>query len=186
MQAKVEKNISSIGYVPQNTNVNINFPIKVIEVVMMGHVGHKRPLVGYKKEEIACAMGALEQVGMQKFANEKIGTLSGGQRQRVMIARALCAHPKILLLDEPTASIDVDGQKQIYDLLKLLNKSITIVVVSHDISVILSYASKVAHINKKLTFHDISDKQNSIPNAGSHFCEVEMLQLLGSKKSCGC
>jgi zinc transport system ATP-binding protein len=187
---RVEKNISSIGYVPQNTNVNVNFPIKVIEVVMMGHVGHKRPLIGYKKEEIACALGALEQVGMQDFANVKIGILSGGQRQRVMIARALCAHPKILLLDEPTASIDVDGQKQIYDLLKLLNKTITIVVVSHDISVILGYASKVAHINKKLTFHDISDKQNSLPNNNSHFCEVEMLQLLGTnfdtKKSCGC
>ncbi|WP_298749822.1 ABC transporter ATP-binding protein [uncultured Arcobacter sp.] len=184
--SKVEKNISAIGYVPQNTNVNINFPIKVIEVVMMGHVGHKRPLIGYKKEEIACAMGALEQVGMQDFANVKIGTLSGGQRQRVMIARALCAHPKILLLDEPTASIDVDGQKQIYDLLKLLNKSITIVVVSHDISVILGYATKVAHINKKLTFHDISHKQENIPNDDMHFCEVEMLQLLGTKKSCGC
>ena len=184
--SKVEKNISKIGYVPQNTNVNINFPIKVIEVVMMGHVGHKRPLIGYKKEEISCAMGALEQVGMQDFADVKIGTLSGGQRQRVMIARALCAHPKILLLDEPTASIDVDGQKQIYDLLKFLNKTITIVVVSHDISVILGYASKVAHINKKLTFHDISDKQNSIPNADNHFCEVEMLQLFGTKKSCEC
>jgi zinc transport system ATP-binding protein len=156
----------------------------------MGHVGHKRPLIGYKKEEIACALGALEQVGMQDFANVKIGTLSGGQRQRVMIARALCAHPKILLLDEPTASIDVDGQKQIYDLLKLLNKTITVVVVSHDISVILGYASKVAHINKKLTFHDISDKQTSLPNTNSHFCEVEMLQLLGTnfniKKSCEC
>lgn len=188
---KVSKNISSIGYVPQNTNVNINFPIKVIEVVMMGHVGHKRPLIGYKKEEIACAMGALAQVGMDSFANNKIGQLSGGQRQRVMIARALCSHPKILLLDEPTASIDVDGQKQIYDLLKVLNKTITIIVVSHDISVILGYASKVAHINKKLTFYDISNKQNSIPNSDAHFCEVEMLQLLGNKidnnhKSCQC
>ena len=188
---KVSRNLSSIGYVPQNTNVNVNFPIKVIEVVMMGHVGHKRPLIGYKKEEIACAMGALEQVGMAKFANEKIGSLSGGQRQRVMIARALCAHPKILLLDEPTASIDVDGQKQIYDLLKLLNKTITIIVVSHDISVILGYASKVAHINKKLTFHDISDKKSNIPTNDTHFCEVEMLQLLGTKiehnhTSCKC
>ena len=187
---KVQKNISSIGYVPQNTNVNIDFPIKVIEVVMMGHVGHKRPLIGYKKEELACAIGALEQVGMQNFANHKIGQLSGGQRQRVMIARALCAHPKILLLDEPTASIDVDGQKQIYDLLKLLNKTITIVVVSHDISVILGYASKVAHINKKLTFHDISNKNENITTSESHFCEVEMLELLGNKieikKSCKC
>lgn len=77
-------------------------------------------------------------------------------------------------------------KKQIYDLLKLLNKSITIVVVSHDISVILGYASKVAHINKKLTFHDISNRRNDIPNADNHFCEVEMLQLFGTQKSCGC
>lgn len=181
-----KKNLSSIGYVPQNTNVNVNFPIKVIEVVMMGHVGHKRPLIGYKAEEMACAMGALVQVGMAKFANEKIGNLSGGQRQRVMIARALCAHPKILLLDEPTANIDVDGQKQVYDLLKLLNKTITIIVVSHDISIILEYANKVAHINKKLTFHDISVEKKNFQSSNGHFCEVEMLQLLGNKKSCGC
>lgn len=183
---KVAKNISSIGYVPQNTNVNIDFPIKVIEVVMMGHVGHKRPLIGYKKEEIACAIGALAQVGMEKFSNEKIGLLSGGQRQRVMIARALCAHPKILFLDEPTANIDLDGQKQIYDLLKELNKSITIVVVSHDISVILGYANKVAHINKRLTFHDITHNEKLNKGNEQHFCEVEMLELMGAKKSCGC
>ncbi len=180
------KNLSSIGYVPQNTNINTDFPIKVIEVVMMGHVGDKRPLIGYKKEEIACAMGALAQVGMDKFADKKIGSLSGGQRQRVMIARALCAHPKILILDEPTASIDVSGQKQIYDLLKLLNKTITVIVVSHDISVILSYANKVAHINKTLTYHDIKNKTN-IPAHNDHFCEVEMLEMLGKDKiSCQC
>ena len=173
-----------VGYVPQNTNINVNFPIKVIEVVMMGHVGHKKPLFGYRKEEVACAMGALAQVGMEEFANKKIGSLSGGQRQRVMIARALCSHPNILLLDEPTASIDVSGQKQIYDLLKELNKTITIVVVSHDISVILGYANKVAHINKTLNFHDISDKQKDV-DANGHFCEVEMLEMLGSKHAHG-
>ena len=128
------KNLSQIGYVPQNTNINVDFPIKVIEVVMMGHVGTKRPLFGYGKDEISCAMGALEQVGMQDYAQKKIGSLSGGQRQRVMIARALCAHPAILILDEPTASIDVAGQRDIYELLKLLAKSITVIVVSHDIS----------------------------------------------------
>ncbi len=184
---KPEKNLSKIGYVPQNTNINTDFPIQVIEVVMMGHVGHKRPLFGYKKEEIACAMGVLAQVGMQEFANAKIGSLSGGQRQRVMIARALCAHPKILLLDEPTASIDVAGQKQIYDLLKELNSYITVIVVSHDISVILSYANKVAYINKRVTFHEV--KSTFQPKEGEeHFCEVEMLQLLGSeqKKACKC
>jgi len=146
-----EKNLSLIGYVPQNTNVNTDFPIKVIEVVLMGHVGTKNPLFGYGKDEIACAMGALAQVGMQDFSQSKIGSLSGGQRQRVMIARALCAHPKILILDEPTSSIDIKGQKEIYELLKLLNQSITIVVVSHDISVILEYANKAAHNNKTLS-----------------------------------
>ncbi|MGC9351261.1 MAG: metal ABC transporter ATP-binding protein, partial [Sulfurovum sp.] len=82
------KNLSHIGYVPQNTNVNTDFPIKVIEVVMMGHVGGRRPLFGYGKDEISCAMGALAQVGMEAYADKKIGSLSGGQRQRVMIARA--------------------------------------------------------------------------------------------------
>lgn len=189
------KNLSDIGYVPQNTNINTNFPIKVIDVVMMGHLlendkSNKNILkrffkFGYGQHELVCAMNSLEKVGMEKFADKKIGSLSGGQRQRVMIARALCANPKILLLDEPTSSIDVDGQKQIYDLLKVLNQSITVIVVSHDISVILKYASKVAHINKILTFHNV-DFNTNIKSDNEHFCEVEMLQMLGHKKGCGC
>ncbi len=174
----------NVGYVPQNTNVNTDFPIKVIEVVLMGHVYEKKPFFGYGKNEIACGMGALAQVGMEKYANTKIGSLSGGQRQRVMIARALCTHPKLLILDEPTSSIDVEGQKQIYDLLKLLNKSITVIVVSHDISVILNYANKVAHLNKVLTFHNIKET-NTFNTKDEHFCEVELLQML-NKKSCKC
>jgi len=171
---KPKKNLSKIGYVPQNTNVNTDFPIKVIEVVLMGHIGTKRPLFGYAKEEKMCALGALSQVGMEKFANEKIGSLSGGQRQRVMIARALCAHPQILILDEPTASIDIEGQKQIYKLLEDLNSYITIIVVSHDISVIMQYANKVVHINKKLTCHDTSGHTDTLSHQCNHFCEVEM------------
>jgi zinc transport system ATP-binding protein len=182
------KSLTHIGYVPQNTNINTDFPIKVIEVVMMGHVGTKRSLIGYGKEELLCAMGALAQVGMENFAQTKIGALSGGQRQRVMIARALCAHPKILILDEPTSSIDITGQKEIYELIKMLNESITIVVVSHDISVILEYASKAAHVNKTLSYHDISDKKRMFHTHGDeeHFCEVELLQMLGSENCNTC
>ena len=195
---KVNKNLSKIGYVPQNTNINTNFPIKVIEVVLMGHIRnkeeenksnnflHKYFKIGYNEFETSCALNALKQVGMEEFAHKKIGSLSGGQRQRVMIARALCNHPNILMLDEPTASIDVNGQKQIYELLKELNNTITIVVISHDISVILEYASKVAHINKTLTFHDISNTKETLKKDDEHFCEVEMLQLLGSKGTCLC
>ncbi len=180
----LQKSLTQIGYVPQNTNVNTNFPIKAIEVVMMGHHAHKRAIVGYKKEEIAHAMHVLEQVGMEKFAHKKIGSLSGGQRQRVMIARALCSNPKILLLDEPTSNIDADGQKQIYELLRELNKKITVIVVSHDLSVVLQYATKVAHINKKLSFHDLESLQKEFDlSNNAHICEVELLQMLG-KRSC--
>jgi zinc transport system ATP-binding protein len=182
---KPKKNLAKIGYVPQNTNVNTDFPIKVIEVVLMGHIGTKRPLFGYAKEEKMCALGALAQVGMKKFANKKIGSLSGGQRQRVMIARALCAHPHILILDEPTASIDVDGQKQIYQLLQTLNKSITIIVVSHDISVIMRYANKVVHINKRLTNHELLQNTQQLSHQCSHFCEVEMFNKFQEKNG-GC
>ena len=173
--------ISSIGYVPQNTNINTSFPIKVIDVVLMG----------LNKQKISNAKNALQQVGMQDYINTKIGSLSGGQRQRVMIARALCTNPKLLLLDEPTSSIDVEGQKQIYELLKILNKHITIVVVSHDISIILGYATKVAHINKTLTFHNINTNKQ-FNTKDEHFCEVELLQMLNNnnkhqhKKSCKC
>jgi zinc transport system ATP-binding protein len=178
-----KQSLTSIGYVPQNTNVNTDFPIKVIEVVMMGHVEGKRPLFGYAKHEVLCAMGALTQVGMADFAQTKIGSLSGGQRQRIMIARALCAHPKILILDEPTSSIDITGQRDIYELLKVLNEYITIIVVSHDISVILEYANKAAHVNKNLSYHDISDKKSTFHTHGNegHFCEIELLQMLSSE-----
>ena len=174
---KPHKNLQKIGYVPQNTNVNTDFPIKVIEVVLMGHIGTKRPLFGYADEEKLCAMGALAQVGMEKFANEKIGSLSGGQRQRVMIARALCAHPKVLILDEPTASIDVEGQKQIYELLKELNSYITIIVVSHDLSFIMQYASTVVHINKTLSFHGLT-AQKDIDQCNNQYCEVDLFKKL--------
>ena len=182
------QDVTHIGYVPQNTNINIDFPIKVIEIVVMGHVGKRKKLFGYSNEELSCAMNSLKQVGMEAFAQKRIGQLSGGQRQRVMIARALCANSKILLLDEPTASIDIKGQKQIYDLLKELNKIITVVVVTHDISIILEYATKVAHINRELTYHDIENENYNFNKTSEHFCEVEMLQLLTKtpRKSCKC
>ena len=182
----IEKKIPNdyIGYVPQNTNLNIDFPITAIEVVLMGHIGKKKKLFGYSKEDISCAMNSLDKVGMLGFEKRKIGDLSGGQRQRVFIARALCANPKVMLLDEPTASIDVKGQNEIYELLKELNKSICIVVVSHDISVLLNYAKNVAHVNRNLVYHNLENIQKNINTTDEHLCEVELLSALGKTQTC--
>ncbi|MEN5387071.1 ABC transporter ATP-binding protein [Aliarcobacter skirrowii] len=183
---KIEKYIknSQIGYVPQNTNLNIDFPITALEVVLMGHVSSKKRIFGYSKDEISCALESLNQVGMKDYANKKIGDLSGGQRQRVFIARALCSNPKIMLLDEPTASIDVQGQQEIYELLRELNKSICIVVVSHDLSILLNYAKNVAHINRKLVYHSLDEVQKNVTLADDHLCEVELLSALGKTQMC--
>jgi zinc transport system ATP-binding protein len=172
-------NLSRIGYVPQNTNINIDFPIKVIDVVLMGYTESKKKLFGYSKAEIQKAMEVLEQVGISSLAQNKIGSLSGGQRQRVMIARAICNNPKLLILDEPTASIDSMGQKQIYELLRKLNTTISIIVVSHDISVILSYASSVAYINRSLVYHKLAHYKDRVIKENEHFCEVELLEMIG-------
>ncbi len=178
----IEKELHNIGYVPQNTNINLNFPISVIEVVMMGQNDIKKRFFGYKKEEKIKALEILEKVNMKEFASSKISNLSGGQRQRVLIARALFCNPKILLLDEPTSNIDINGCEQIYQTLKKLNKDVTIVVISHDISIVLKYASKAVYINKKLTYHDLSKMKDDFKNMGEHVCEIELLEMLGKCK----
>ena len=182
----IEKNIENnqVGYVPQNTNLNIDFPITALEVVLMSHISSKKRLFGYSKDEISCAIESLNQVGMKDYANKKIGDLSGGQRQRVFIARALCSNPKIMLLDEPTASIDVQGQQEIYELLRELNKTICIVVVSHDLSILLNYAKNVAHVNRGLVYHSLAEVQKNVTLADDHLCEVELLSALGKTQIC--
>ena len=143
-----------IGYVPQNVHSNHNFPITAIDVVLMGKLDPKNRLSRQKADNRRDALAALERMEMKAHADKKIGMLSGGQRQRVFIARALVSQPEILLLDEPTASIDTKGQADFYRLLRELNQDMTVLVVSHDLLVVSRYAKSVACVNKRLHYHD--------------------------------
>jgi len=173
------KQTQHVGYVPQNTNINTTFPISVLEVVMMGQNSLKHRVFGYKKEEKQLAYEALGKVNMRAFSSKSISDLSGGQRQRVFIARALFSNPKILLLDEPTSSIDTQGSEQVYHTLKQLNEDISIVVVSHDISVVLQYAKRAFYINKRLVDHKLDKVRSKFDHTSLHICEVELLEMLG-------
>ena len=142
-----------IGYVPQIIQFDQEFPVTVLDVVLMGRLGKKGFLGKYSEEDVKVACESLESVEMLEFKNRQVGKLSGGQLQRVLLARALAADPKILLLDEPTASIDEPTKTELYELLKNLNRKVTVILVSHDIGVISSYVDKVACLNRRLFYH---------------------------------
>lgn len=143
-----------IGYVPQNVHINRRFPISALDVVLMGKLQPRKVWSKHSDKDRSAAHEALEKMEMGAFCQRKIGELSGGQRQRVFIARALVTEPEILFLDEPTASIDTKGQAEFYNLLKILNKDISIVVVSHDLLMLSSYVKSVACVNQSLHYHD--------------------------------
>ena len=161
-----------IGYLPQYNNFNMDMPINVLEIVLQGRMQKNK--LFYTKEDRTIALTQLEKMGISHLKDRKIKALSGGQRQRVLLARALAKEPNILILDEPTASIDLEGQKEIYALLQTLPQ--TKIIVSHDINILFEGVNKVAHINKKLHLHE--GLSESIQKNDGHFCEMELLDIL--------
>jgi zinc transport system ATP-binding protein len=139
-----------MGYVPQISHLDRQFPITVLEVVMMGSLD-KSPWHSYTKDAKEKARKALEEVGLLDFQNHSFGTLSGGQTQRVLIARALVSKPTILLLDEPTASVDASAEESIYKLLEHLKGTMTIIMVTHDLQVMMQKVDRFICVHRQVT-----------------------------------
>lgn len=137
-----------IGYVPQAKLFDPQFPISVLEVVMMGLLSKKK-----EKNRKEKARKILETLNLLDKEDKPFGTLSGGQAQRVLIARALIAEPEILLLDEPTVSIDAEAEKTIYALLTQLKGTMTILMVTHNLQPILEKTDKLICIQQKLSIY---------------------------------
>lgn len=139
-----------IGYVPQRLFFDREFPISVRELVLMGRLSKKKLFQHFNRIDREKADAALCVAGLERLADRRIGTLSGGELQRALIARALAGEPELLLLDEPTASVDPQMKTTIYDLLDNQKKKLTIVLVSHDIGGIKGHVSGIATLNTTL------------------------------------
>ena len=148
-----EKGRESIGYVPQHSHIKRDFPITVEDAVLLGRLGKSKSFWGYSKIDKSITEKALRETEIIGLRNRRLNTLSGGQFQRVLIARALVCDPEILILDEPTANIDLRMEEDIFDLLKKLNDRATIIIVSHDVGFISQYVNQVACLNRTMICH---------------------------------
>ena len=143
-----------IGYVSQFSRFDRDFPISVQDAVLMGRLTSKSGFFHkYTSEDRALVSELVEKMEIKHLKDKQIGQLSGGELQRVLIARALAVKPDILLLDEPTESVDANLKGHIYDILKKLNEEITIILVTHDIGVVSAYVKNIACLNKRLYYH---------------------------------
>ncbi len=144
-----------IGYLPQRPLANPRFPVSVLDVVLMGAYGRiglgRRP----GREDREAALAHLARLGIRHLANRPIGEISGGEQQRVFIARALAMKPRLLVLDEPTISLDACSQDELYDLVSHLKEDLklTIIMVSHDIGAVATHVDDIVCLNRRVHVH---------------------------------
>jgi zinc transport system ATP-binding protein len=164
---------NEIGYLPQQTVVQRDFPASVKEIVLSGCQGRCGLRPFYNREEKALAQANMQRMGIEDFANRCYRELSGGQQQRVLLARALCATRKVLLLDEPVSGLDPMATSEMYQLIDELNQKdgITIIMISHDIAAALNYATHILHIGGSTFFGTKEEYKKS--KIGKQFVMME-------------
>ena len=155
-----------IGYVPQNTSRPLEFPITVGECVALGKIGLKA-----KSPEVSAA---LSKVHLEGFLNRRMGELSGGERQRVLIARSLVCNPRILFLDEPSNNIDAAGQENLYNLLEDFGRTMTIVIVTHDLMALSHKVKSIVCVNRNVHYHQGSGLTQQMITE-TYGCDVDLI-----------
>lgn len=145
----------AVGYLPQRPLNNPHFPVSVLDVVLMGRYGRIGLIRRPSQADRDLARGVLTQVGIPHLAERLIGEISGGEQQRVFIARALCVEPRLLILDEPTVSLDACVQDDIYELVDGVKSALnlTVLIVSHDIGAVARHVDEVVCINRRIHVH---------------------------------
>lgn len=155
---------TEIGYLPQQTKVQKDFPASVLEVVISGRLNQCGLRPFYNREDRRKALDKLEQLGILSLKGQCYRELSGGQQQRVLLARALCATKKMLLLDEPVAGLDPIMTTELYNIIKELNQkqNITVIMVSHDVKLATAHATHILQLgNTQLFFGSTMEYMNT-------------------------
>ncbi len=172
---KTSKYEKLISYVPQITALDKRFPITVREVVLTGMLNPGFiPFYKYSKRDKEKADEILHVVGIYNVKERMISELSGGEFQKMLIARALAVSPKLLLLDEPTASVDANSREQIFSLLNELNKTMTIILVTHDLLAVSSYVKTLACLNGSLVYHGTTELNEEIVKT-LYGCPIDLI-----------
>lgn len=145
---------TEIGYLPQQTEIQRDFPASVYEVVLSGRLNSMGKRLFYNAEDKRTALDNLERLGIEDLKDRCYMELSGGQQQRVLLARAMCATKKMLLLDEPVTGLDPVAANEMYNLIKLINlcDNTSVIMVSHDIHEAVRYATHILHLGKTQLF----------------------------------
>ena len=152
---KISFNVAAgeVGYLPQQTQIQKDSPASVEEIILSGCLARKKFLPFYSAEDKKLSADNMERLGISTLAHRCFRELSGGQQQRVLLARALCAAKKILLLDEPIAGLDPEAAADMYKIISELNRSgMTIIMISHDVDEAIKYATHVLHLGGKIFF----------------------------------
>lgn len=173
--SSIAQSRSLVSFVPQFSSIDKMFPINLHEVVLSGKLkAGMTPFFRYSKQDKIEVEALLEKVGILELANRQIAELSGGEFQKMLIARALAVKPKLLLLDEPTASVDTNSSSQIYSLLADLNQDMTIILVTHDLLAISSQVHRLACLNNRLVYHGEPELTEGIVNT-MYGCPVDLI-----------